>query len=110
MNQHDQMREALRRIVEARNAAQHKPMASPEITRLWMRINEAEQALAAEPAPLVRLTLRQKAEVLRKVASELEDSLAFNMGHGHRVADAIQDAMERVNRRQLDQTPKTPSE
>lgn len=63
----------------------------------------------AEPAPLVRLTDEKIEEIGRKI---LDRGYPWEglQPWVYVFANAIMDAMQRVNRRQLDQTPKTPSE
>lgn len=100
MNQHDQMRQMLEVLKTAYSIIGYPNDDYSELMR--KTIEAAEQTLVAEPAPLVRLT-DDEIECARlewcKAGWEVTD-----------FANAIMDAMERVNRRQLDQTPNSPSE
>lgn len=93
MNQHDQMRELLKEARKIIRASSSRHLAKDWDVR-------ATQALAAEPAPLVRLTddslisiyLACKAEWKATNKRERE-RIAVLFGH------AIMDAMERINKK-----------
>lgn len=95
MNQHDQ----ILALLDSDLAFCHDPMGQEALNQLCAAI---KQALAAEPAPLVRLT----DEVLINIylASKAEWK-ATNKRQRQRIAvvfgSAIMDAMERVNGRKV---------
>lgn len=71
---------------------------------------QTSAANSTEPAPLVRLT-EDEIDDLWDAHLDACEKLTGKRGYNaHKFYQEAMDAMERVNRRQLDQTPKTPSE
>lgn len=88
MNQHDHMlREALRSFIEAMDGSCDHPDTSSEREALRHAKRKAKQALAAEPAPLVRLT----DDRIREIDEQTQGGLI-------EFANAIMDAMEKLNK------------
>lgn len=91
MNQHDQMRQALAILQHFRK---HVDMEENTYNELVETCDNMEQALAAEPAPLVRLTMDDVSRLWAKTKNA-KDYPGLNRPQAF--ANALMNAMEHLN-------------